>query len=104
MENGSDVCRKLDGRLNAITRVASEKNAQNTPSSPRLISRQRPAHRPLRAMKLSTILPGLIALTILQPGLIQPSHAADTNAVIPYKTVDDLCQIAGKVDQSKLNV
>jgi len=32
----------------------------------------------------------------------QPSYAAGTNAVIPYKTMDDFCQMADSVDQNKL--
>ena len=37
-------------------------------------------------------------------GLASVSHADTTNAVIPYKAMDDLCQIAGSADQSKLMV
>src|SRR5689334_6457578 len=32
------------------------------------------------------------------------THADNTNAVIPYKAMDDLCQIARGADQSKLMV
>lgn len=36
--------------------------------------------------------------------MIQPGCAASTNAVIPYKKMDDLCQFADGVDQTKLMV
>jgi RNA polymerase sigma factor (sigma-70 family) len=32
----------------------------------------------------------------------QPVYAAGTNAVLPYKTMDDVCQAADSVDQTKL--
>ena len=32
----------------------------------------------------------------------QPDYIAGTNAVIPYKTMDDICQAADSVDQTKL--
>ncbi len=50
-------------------------------------------------MKLSAIL--LAALTLSHLPL---AFAADTNAVVPYKTVDELCQLADGVDQTKLYV
>jgi hypothetical protein len=50
------------------------------------------------------LLSRLTALVIFQACRIQSSCAADTNAVIPYQTIADLCQIADEVDRSKLNV
>lgn len=47
---------------------------------------------------LSTALVGLATLSL------QPSHAAVTNAVIPYRMVAHLCQVADAVDQSKLDM
>jgi RNA polymerase sigma factor (sigma-70 family) len=32
----------------------------------------------------------------------QPGYAAGTNAVIPYKTMDDVCQMAASVDSTKI--
>lgn len=62
------------------------------------------AQRPLRAMKSLLILSRLTAFVIFQACLIQSSCAADTNAVIPYKIVAHLCQVADAVDESKLDV
>jgi hypothetical protein len=53
---------------------------------------------------MNRILTRLAALAIFQACLIRPGCAADTNAVIPYKMVDDLCQMADGVDQTKLVV
>jgi hypothetical protein len=46
----------------------------------------------------------LAAVTLLQACLAQTGQATNTNAVIPYKTMDDLCQMADGVDQTKLIV
>jgi hypothetical protein len=55
-------------------------------------------------MKLSPILRWLAATIIFEACMIEPGFAAGTNAVIPYKAMDDLCQLADGVDQTKLEV
>jgi hypothetical protein len=46
----------------------------------------------------------LVVLVMICFGLASSTHADNTNAVIPYKAMDDLCQVAGSADQSKLMV
>jgi hypothetical protein len=45
-----------------------------------------------------------VALAIFQACITQPGYAAETNAVIPYKTLDDLCQFMASVNPAKLEV
>jgi len=53
---------------------------------------------------MNRILSRLAALAIVQAFIIQPACAADTNAVIPYKSLDELCQMIAAVDPAKLDV
>ena len=53
---------------------------------------------------MNRILSRLAALAIFLACITQPSCAADTNAVIPYKSLDDLCQFIASVDPAKLDV
>jgi len=46
----------------------------------------------------------LTAVALLCFGGTPTTRAGNTNAVIPYKAMDDLCQIANSADQSKLTV
>lgn len=47
---------------------------------------------------------GLAVVALIQLCLAAQSRANTTNAAIPYKTMDDLCQIAAGADQSRLFV
>jgi hypothetical protein len=46
----------------------------------------------------------LAALTIIQACMTPAGCAANTNAVIPYKTLDDMFQPIGEVDPTKLEI
>ena len=46
----------------------------------------------------------LAALAIFQACMAQPGCAAETNAVIPYKSLDDMFQPIGEVDPTKLEI
>lgn len=45
-----------------------------------------------------------IAVVVICFGITPTIRAAETNAIIPYKAMDDLCQVASSADQSKLMV
>jgi len=53
---------------------------------------------------MSSRFPRLIAAVLICFGIASTTRAETTNAVIPYKAMDDLCQIAKSADQSKLMV
>ena len=46
----------------------------------------------------------LAVLTVVLLCAIQPSYGADTNAVIPYKTLDDMFQPISEVNPTKLEI
>lgn len=53
---------------------------------------------------MSKTLSRLAVLAAFHLGLAQLVLADGTDAIIPYKTMDDLCQVASAVDQTKLLV
>jgi hypothetical protein len=53
---------------------------------------------------MSCRVPWLAAVALICFGIPPTTRADNTNAVIPYKAMDDLCQIASSADQSKLMV
>jgi hypothetical protein len=46
----------------------------------------------------------LAVLAVVLSSAIQPGYAADTNAVVPYKALDDMFQPIGEVDPNKLEI
>src|ERR1017187_8749459 len=51
---------------------------------------------------MNRIFARLVAFAIFQAFIIPASLAAGTNAAIPYKTLDDLCQFIASVNPAKL--
>lgn len=53
---------------------------------------------------MNRIFSWLVALAIFQACVTQPVCAEETNAVLPYKMLDEQCQLVGGVDAAKLDV